>query len=229
MISYKDNYRYYVSYSKWQFLVLFSSHPFESIGSHNLQTIFEDLIIFPFVLQSVIKRSFLLFYMYNMVFFGTPPSSPSSAMWTVWLYKSPSISLVPWRCCGEWPLCSHYKRACCVSPPKPSHLLPLQLMFTEHSNEASLSSHQEPELEIWKLRDFSFSLLWEECRSGALYKWRDHMRFTDMPSVRQWPIDKGVTESKRDNMRLWITQAALGSTHRETCPEAQAGPTVLPQ
>lgn len=96
-----------ILFSKWQFLVIFNSHPFESTGSHNLQTIFEDLI-FSFVLQSH-NEGCLLLYMCNMVFFGTLTNIPTLAMWTVWLSRSPSISSLPWLCCGEQPSCSHYK------------------------------------------------------------------------------------------------------------------------
>lgn len=100
-----------ILFSKWQFLVIFNSHPFESTGSHNLQTIFEDLIIFSFVLQSFTqwRLSFALYVQHGFLWYTH--KYPSSAMWTVWLYRSPSISSVPWLCCGEQPLCSHYKCA----------------------------------------------------------------------------------------------------------------------
>lgn len=84
-------------------------------------------------------------------------------------------------------------------------------------------------IEIWTLGDFSFSLLREECISGALYRWRDHMRFTDMPSVRWWPVDKGVTESKTDKWQHEIMNDTCCPWLLDTCPEVCAGLTALPQ
>lgn len=132
-----------ILFSKQQFLVIFSSHPFESIGNHNLQTIFEELIKFPFVLQSLMQwsLSFALYVQHGFLWY-TRKYSFICHVNSVILQKPIHlpIALTAVESSLYAPIT---KVPAVVSPPKPSPLPRLQLLFTEHSNEASLSSHQE--------------------------------------------------------------------------------------
>lgn len=191
LISYKQNYRHYISFSKWQFLVIFNSHPFESTGSHNLPTIFEDLIIFPFVLQSLTQwsLSFTLYIQHGFLWY-THKHSYICLVNSVTLQKS--IHLLTALAAVESSLYAPITNVPAVLH-HPKHLschlssyysLDIQIKLLFHLTRSRIAWARN--LEAGR---FSFSLLGEECTSGALYKWRDHRRFTDMPSEGWQPVD----------------------------------------